>query len=379
LPPVRIRTALQRLSKLSLLHRTRGAVTSFVTQFRRSDVQNVIAAYETMLGRPPESDDVVATYTRIGIAETLRRIADSPEFKIRHGTSPFFHYNASFDVRATIGRHAAPDLVSHPDFLTNFLGVRIEPRFLPVILDGRAGEVEGIPVPANWHADMAEWGAALRAVDLAHETFAMAELGCGWGCWMNNTGVAARAAGLTVDLIGVEGNAAQLAYAREACKLNGFDSTEVTFHNGIAAGASGTALFPRKAPAGGEWGMEPVFGADEPQRAKAIAAGSHDELPMISLQELLGDRTRLDLLHVDIQGGEADLVESCRSALDEHVSYLVIGTHSREIEGRLFASLLGSRWRLEIERPAIFTLAGELPMTTVDGVQGWRNLGLMPE
>ena len=40
-------------------------------------------------------------------------------------------------------------------------------------------------------------------------------------------------------------------------------------------------------------------------------------------------------------------------ALDEHVEYLVIATHSREIEGRLFATLPRDRWRLAIERPTI--------------------------
>jgi hypothetical protein len=40
--------------------------------------------------------------------------------------------------------------------------------------------VEGIPIPANWHADIAEWAAALRAVELAEETFTVVELGCGW-------------------------------------------------------------------------------------------------------------------------------------------------------------------------------------------------------
>jgi hypothetical protein len=208
--------------------------------------------------------------------------------------------------------------------------------------------------------------------------FTMAELGCGWGCWMNNTGVAARAAGLAVELIGVEGNATQLAFAREACELNGFDSWQVTLHHGIAAGSTGAALFPRRAAWGAEWGMEPVFDATDTQRASALAIGSHDELRMITLEELLGDRERLDLVHVDIQGGEADLVESSHEVLDERVAYLVVGTHSREIEGRLFTALLGDRWQLEVERPAILAL-GERPATTVDGVQGWRNLALAPD
>ena len=87
-----------------------------------------------------------------------------------------------------------------------------------MILDGRAGEVEDMPIPANWHADIAEWAAALRAVELARGTFSMAELGCGWGCWMNNTGVAARAAGLRWSSSASRGTkGTSPSHARPAC------------------------------------------------------------------------------------------------------------------------------------------------------------------
>jgi hypothetical protein len=329
-----------------------------------------------MLGRAPESDAVVERYSRIGIEGTLRSIANSPEFKAQRQASPFFYYNAMFDARATIARHSRTDLVSHPDYLTNFLGVRIDPKFVPSILDGRAGEVEGIPIPANWHADIAEWAAALRAVDLAHETFTVAELGCGWGCWMNNTGVAARAAGLDVQLIGVEGDEGHIAFAREACAINGFAPEQVTLYHGIAAASTGTALFPRQDTAGEQWGLEPMFAATAEHREAAVRLGEFDELPTISLADLTSHCEKLDLLHVDIQGGEADLIESSRPVLDEHVAYIVVGTHSRQIEGRVFTQLLGQNWLLEIERPAIISLGPGGPTTAVDGVQGWRNLVL---
>jgi len=332
-----------------------------------------------MLNRRPESEEVIESYRGVGIEQTLKSIAESPEFKAQRQASPFYYYNTSFDARATIMRHARTDVAAHPNYLTNFLGVRIDPKFLPVILEGRAGELEEIPIPANWHADLAEWAAALRAVDLAKSTFTMAELGCGWGCWMNNTGVAARAAGCDVHLIGVEADEGHVAFAREACAINGFAPSRVTLHHAVAAAYSGAALFPRQETAGEEWGLEPAVDLSEAERADAVASGAFTELPTISLADLLGERTKLDLLHIDIQGGEAELVELSRPMLDARVSYLVIGTHSREIEGRLFANLGGSCWRLEIERPALLALGPAGPTTTVDGVQGWRNFNLLPE
>jgi hypothetical protein len=108
------------------------------------------------------------------------------------------------------------------------------------------------------------------------------------------------------------------------------------------------------------------------------AAGTHDALRMISLRELVADAARIDLLHVDIQGGEYDLVAGSLPVLKERVAYIVIGTHSRQIEGQLMAVLLREGWILEMERPALLSV-GASPAVTVDGVQGWRNPWLSPD
>ncbi len=318
---------------------------------------------------------------------SIRRLHESREtligeraelsLKLQHRTSsPFQHFNACFDAESVMHRHAVPGLAPRAGYLTNFLGVAIDPKFFPGILDGQAGRVEPIPIPANWHADIAEWAAALRAVDLARDRFTMIELGCGWGCWMNNTGVAARRAGLAVALIGIEGDEGHIAYAHEATAANGFDPASVTLHHGIAAAHAGRALFPRQHRAGVTWGLEPVFHATAAQVEAARRSGSHDELPMIPLETLVGTHRRIDLLHIDIQGGEADLIADCLELLAARVAYLLVGTHSRQIEGRIVGLLLQAGWILEIERPAILSLAGPDPVVTVDGVQGWRNPAL---
>ncbi len=296
--------------------------------------------------------------------------------------SPFFHYHASFDALGAIHRHAVPDLEPVAGYVRNFLGVLVDHRILPTVLGPRGGQVEAIPIPANWHADIAEWAAALRAVDLARDSFTVIELGCGWGCWMNNTGAAARRAGLEVRLVGIEGDAGHVAFARETCAANGFAPAQVTLHHGVAAGQSGTALFPRQQRGGGEWNLQPNLDATDEQRRAASRTGSDDALPMIPLAELAASLPRIDLLHVDIQGGEAALIAECLPTLDEKVAYLVVGTHSRQIEGSLFDTLLRSGWQLEIERPAILSikpLAGTSNLSVaVDGVQGWRNPRLLP-
>lgn len=99
---------------------------------------------------------------------------------------------------------------------------------------------------------------------------------------------------------------------------------------------------------------------------------------MVSLERVFRTCTRVDLLHIDIQGSEAELIRDTLPLLKEKVAYMVIGTHAREIEGAIFAVLRSAGWVLEIERPAILSLAGGVPQVTVDGVQGWRNPGLLP-
>jgi len=293
-------------------------------------------------------------------------------------SSPFFHFNSVIDAQSIMRRHAASGLRPNHRYLTNFLGVLIDPKFFPDLLDGRAGEVEPIPIPANWHADIAEWGAALRAVDLSGETFTVVELGCGWGCWLNNTGAAARRTSRRPRLIGIEGDQGHIQFAREACATNGFDEAEIVLYHGIAAAREGKALFPVQQTAGKHWGLEPIFNASLLDVAKAKLSGKYEVLPMVSLERAFRTCTRVDLLHIDIQGSEAELIRDTLPLLKEKVAYMVIGTHAREIEGAIFAALRSAGWVLEIERPAILSLAGGVPQVTVDGVQGWRNPGLLP-
>jgi hypothetical protein len=176
-----------------------------------------------------------------------------------------------------------------------------------------------------------------------------------------------------VHLIGVEADAGHLDFAREALATNQFQSSEFTLYRGVAGPRDGVALFPRQGESGRDWGLEPIFYASRIQRLKARTSRSHDELPMIPLRKLIAGHARIDLLHIDIQGGEADFVASCLEDMQRTVAYVVIGTHSRQIEGRILDTMLGDTWALEMERPAIVNIRDGHPHLQIDGVQGWRN------
>lgn len=296
----------------------------------------------------------------------------------RDDPTRFYFYNSSIgDLEPIISRYVRSDLVATPGLITNAFGVMLHPRYFPGILDGKEG-VEAPPIPSNWHADIAEFAGAFRAVELAKDEFTVVELGCGWGCWMNNTGVIAKRRGMRVHLIGVEGDSGHIDFAAEALSLNGFSEDEYTLIRGVAGNRRGSAFFPKQAEAGSHWGLEPVFTTSSREKRRLAKSNAYEELPMIPLEKLLPKQTkRVDLLHVDIQGGEVPLLADSMKFLNSKVITVLVGTHSREIEGLLFDTFLKAGWILEIERPAIIQV-GNPNTTLVDGVQLWRNEKLLP-
>ena len=288
----------------------------------------------------------------------------------------FLAFESAVDAEEIVRRHAARvvDLQPSDEYAVNFLGVSIDPAIFPVMLTQQVGQVEAIPIPANWHADVAEWASVLRAIDLAGPRFSILELGCAWGCWMCSAGRAALLSGREVQLIGVEGDDRFLQLAHRQMLLNGFHPGEYTLHRGIAAAAAGRALFPRQQDGAVGFGSAPLFGVSPEVEAAAVAAGSHDVLDMLPLSEILAPCQRLDLLHIDIQGGEADLIIDSFSTIAEKVAYVFVGTHSRALEARIMEAMLAGGFILEFERAAIYTLStDQRPNLAYDGVQGWRN------
>lgn len=296
----------------------------------------------------------------------------------RPAIESLYHYNSAFDAVAVIDLASRHDLTPTPGVVTNFIGARIPPQVHPSKLAKLAGTVEGPPDPGNWHADIAEWAAALRSVNQSKDTYRIIELGCGWACWLTNTGVAARNAGLKVDLIGVEGNAQHLENARETLALNGFDAQDYKLFHGIAAPKPGQALFP--APNADEriWNGEAIFYPDDATLERAKADPAVQVLECYPLSELAQNQ-RVDLLHIDIQGAERDYVLGNFPDIRRHVARILIGTHSRQIEGHLTAHFIAAGWRLEMERPALVRVLKGRPKLSIDGVQMWANPQLTPD
>ena len=273
-----------------------------------------------------------------------------------------------------IENYAKQSLVPRDEYFTNFLGMIVKPSYFDTILRGKEGFVESVPIIGNWHACVAEWGACLRALDLAQAPFTVMELGCGWRCWLNKMAVAARNKDFDYRLISVEGNPDHINFAKETLRGNGISSEKMELHHGIAAATNRIALFPNQKPKSSSWGLELFFSFSQQQREEAVSSGQYNALPMVSLQDVIGAHTTIDLLHIDIQGGEGNLLENCLNTLSEKVGYVFVGTHSRKNEKRFKKAFKNLPWKLEIERPAILKMRITGPVLKTDGVQGWRNM-----
>lgn len=338
------------------------------------DADQVVSIYRALLQREPESFTAIEQHLATGSLEfAIACVTDSVEFQQRTRPGPLWNYTASFDPVQTVLAHENHSRRPVPGHRVNYLGVAVNvDRFFPTLK--LENVVEPPPIPANWHTDVAELAAALRAVEQAGDEFVMVELGCGWGCWMNITAAAARLSGKKPFVTGVEGDEGHVVFAHEAMTINSLTPSNYRILRGIAAGQSGRAFFPRQKQSGVGWGLEPVFNATAREADSFRQSGIYDELQMITLSEIIEDRPRLDLLHIDIQGGEVGLIRESLDLLNKKVAYIVVGTHSRVIDGQIIDMLVrDGGWELEIERPCVFTIDGGELTTHIDGVQGWRN------
>jgi FkbM family methyltransferase len=144
----------------------------------------------------------------------------------------------------------------------------------------------------------------------------------------------------------------------------------------------GRARWPKIGDLANGAGARPVrdYGSGVDVADAAYMAGAlHDfiEVDILPLAELLEEQPEWDLVHLDVQGWEAALCAGCAEALTGRVRWMVVGTHSRVIDGEVIVAMRRAGWVLENEKPTRFTFdpskASLELMTEMDGIQIWRN------
>ena len=99
---------------------------------------------------------------------------------------------------------------------------------------------------------------------------------------------------------------------------------------------------------------------------------------MFTPAEIFAGHGRIDLVHIDIQGGEADLLEDAMVDFSRCVRRIVVGTHGRAIEARLHEAFGAADWRLEHDDPCRMSVNRGRPLLAYDGTQVWTNPRVIP-
>jgi hypothetical protein len=352
--------------------------------------EQVVLGYRYILGREPESEEIIELNQSHwdSVAKFRESLLSSPEFmsiKNPADLSTYPGYRAE-DLVVFDQFRGAP-LEPSPGFVTDFHGSRARISSLWDGVQHLDGVVLSKPIPGDYHAETAEWLGVLKAVLSCHGTFTAMELGAGIGPWLVASNAAARLRGVTdIRLLGVEGDPGRFALMEQNFWDNGIDPHQhVLICGGVAIG-SGRAKWPRFADPRNAAGrpvrrLQDNEGLDE--RDLDYLEGLVDELidvDLIAFDELLDYERLWDLVHLDVQGTEVELCAACLEKLSKRVRYLVVGTHSRKLDGDLLNLMFQAGWILEHEKPTRFIFNRQLRtlerMTSADGIQVWRNPNL---
>ena len=337
------------------------------------DEQHIRDAYLGLFNRNAESDAVVTLHAgRFDtVHDMLRAFVETPEFKKKHPAAPAresLYDGLAPGDEALLARYLVQS-EPEPEFVMSFVGVctRASHAGAFATLGGRT--FNDIPTRLqDYHAEPIEFVGTLRAVEAGAGPFVGVELGAGWGSWAVTSGHIARKLGRSpIKLYAVEGNDRKIVNIRTHMADNGFNPDEHVQVSAVIGARDGYALFPITEATEG-WGSSAIFTEENADRA------GYERVRSISLETLLKDEALIDFVHFDVQGAEAEAVAAAIDTLTAKVRYLVIGTHSRAIEGRLIDTLGPRGWILENEQPARnrFDRPG-VEILVADGTQVWRN------
>jgi FkbM family methyltransferase len=339
--------------------------------------QAVLWAYRLLLGREPESSAIVAQHADAGPAtwQFIReRFLHSEEFAaaLRPFQLSLTRRYPSQDLLAPFADGS--DAVGEPGFFRDVFGVRTRCAFMPESMAGFSGQV-GRPdrVPVLGLHDQPELEYFLRSIDVARGTLTVVELGAGWGPWIVLGAVLGRRRGLDVRLIAVEGAEEHVDFMREHLWDNGIEPGDHRLLHAVVGACDGLAHFPRLAAAREEWGAEAQFNAAPTSATLTSVTNDVAALPCVSIATLLDELDRVDVLHCDIQGAEADAIRAGIDVLTARVRRIIVATHRRAIEAELHHLLFDRGWHLEADQACQMIDVGDRLVLIQDGVQVWRN------
>jgi FkbM family methyltransferase len=345
---------------------------------------DVIAAYQLILGRQPESEGVIALHAaahedRLALGLSLM---SSDEAKRRAGISvsaawlQLSRMGFGQSDRALLHEVAAPVNKAQPGFFTDFLGQRTRSSFLADV-SAFEGKVGGLPLPADFHAEAAEWIAFIKALKAAPGRLIAAELGAGWGPWTASAHALAQRFGLSpVKLYAVEADPGFFARLQQHMQDNAIPSSVLDLRNAVLTIAGGMREWSVRDASGSDYGAR-IPEANEAADYRGLPVGSLREMPGLSLSGFLQEEPVWDLIHIDLQGIEEELCRAAMVELTSRVRHVIVATHSKSLDAGCFEVFHQAGWNCVMNTSPLIAhergLSTIQAMTRIDGMQLWQN------
>ncbi|HUN22387.1 MAG TPA: DUF4214 domain-containing protein [Anaerolineales bacterium] len=355
-------------------------------------LQDVEDCYYYLLERKPDPSGLEFWQHRVkkGISRDALKdsFIKSNEFKQKHneaGNHPLQVYPGykQSDV-ATLEKCVVQEAVIGEDYYIDGFGQKTLFQSVPFCNQFNK-DLLSFPVPQDgYHAEALEYIAICESVLEANpDQYCIAELGAGWGPWVCLGGVVARNQNISkIKLIGVEADITRFNLMKKQFIANNFLSVNETAMQGYecillqgAAWSKNTILYFANA------GVTDMGASASTTNSKSDYLGRN--LPKVAVQAYtiqdIIQNNIVNLLHIDIQGAEFDVVSSSLETLKKQVKAMLIGTHSRVIEGKLIDLLYRNGWYLHREKPCQVNWQTNEPpsieaMTSLDGIQYWKNI-----
>ncbi len=270
---------------------------------------------------------------------------------------------------------------SQPGFIVDFLGARTRVSSLYDAVAPFAGSVQGPPLQGDYHAEAVEWIGLLKSARSARDKFVAMEWGAGWAPWLVAGATAARVKGITdFKLYGIEADPHHFDAMTQHFVDNDLPPDEHVLLKAAVGTSADTARWPKELDAKNAWGARPVrIGSGEGVDQDYLNGRIQEfiDVEVLAAAGLLEREPRWDMLHIDIQGWEGEVCRSCIELISERVKWVIIGVHSRLLDGDLMRLFHGAGFILEHEKPTRFRYARGMgtfeSMVTGDGTQVWRN------
>lgn len=281
-----------------------------------------------------------------------------------------------------------------PGYGIDFLGTKIDSQFVLGILTYKEGEYLQTPYPVV-DEEYFEWIDLLESVAAAHDSYTMIDLGAGYGRWAVRAAYAVQQfnPNLPCRVIAVEAEPTVFTWMGRHFENNGICAAKHSLINRAVSEDPGDALFYIGAPPG-QWdrSLNDWYGQSlirtEDMSGDSEEAGEYCgfkvrrhwtgwrsiSLPTISLDGLLKNLERVDLIDMDIEGQELPSIRAAIEQLDAKVKRLHIGTHGIEIERDLKELLSSHGWECQTDYSVFST--NQTPWGQVsfeNGVQSWVN------